>query len=83
MPLLENAWPWYVSGPLIGSTMLLLLFLGRRFGLSTNLKTVCSLAGAGKYSDYFRENWRGHAWTLVFALGGLLGGTLMTFMGSQ
>ena len=83
MPLLENAWPWYVSGPLIGSTMLLLLFLGRRFGLSTNLKTLCSLAGAGKYSDYFRENWRGHAWNLVFALGGLLGGTLMTFMGAK
>lgn len=83
MTILQHAWPWYVSGPLIGATMLLLLFLGRRFGLSTNLKTLCSLAGGGRYSDYFRENWRGQAWNLVFALGGLLGGALMTALGAK
>lgn len=83
MNLFSQGWPWYVSGPLIGATMLLLLFLGRRFGLSTNLRTLCSVAGAGRLSGYFAENWRNQAWNLVFALGALLGGALMVLLGAN
>ncbi len=83
MTIFSQGWPWYVSGPLIGATMLLLLFLGKRFGLSTNLKTLCSVGGAGKLSDYFAENWRGQTWNLVFALGALLGGALMVLLGAK
>jgi uncharacterized protein len=83
MNIFSQGWPWYVSGPLIGATMLLLLFLGRRFGLSTNLKTLCSVGGAGRFSDYFADNWRKESWNLVFALGALLGGALMVLLGAK
>lgn len=83
MALFANPWPWYASGAAIGLTMLTLLFLGRRFGLSTNLKTLCALGGAGRWSSYFADGWRPHAWNLMFALGALLGGALMTLLGAR
>lgn len=85
MAILTNPWPWYWSGAAIGLMMLTLLFLGRRFGLSTNLKTLCSLGGARRWtmSDYFSEGWRPHAWNLVFALGAVLGGALTALMGAK
>jgi uncharacterized protein len=79
--ILTQPWPWFVSGPLIGATMLLMLVLGKRFGLSTNLKTLCSLGGAGRWSGYFADHWRGHAWNLVFALGAVIGGAGMALLG--
>jgi uncharacterized membrane protein YedE/YeeE len=84
--LLTTPWPWYASGALIGFTMLTMLFLGRRFGLSTNLKTLCTLAGANrlsKYTNYFSDGWRPHLWNLVFALGAALGGTFMALAGAK
>lgn len=83
MTLLTQPWPWYVSGPLIGVTMLLMLFLGKRFGLSTNLKTICSLGGAGRLSGYFADGWRTHVWNLVFALGAVIGGAGMALLGAK
>jgi uncharacterized membrane protein YedE/YeeE len=81
--VLTTPWPWYASGALIGLTMLTMLFLGRRFGLSTNLKTLCALGGAGKWSTYFADGWRPHVWNLVFAAGAILGGALMTILGAK
>ena len=37
-----SPWPWYVVGPLIVSTMASLLLAGKRFGLSSNLQTLCA-----------------------------------------
>jgi len=56
--------------------MLLLILCGREFGVSSNLRTMCSIAGAGKFSSFFRFNWKEQSWNLTFALGSIIGGYL-------
>lgn len=72
--LILSPWPWYVSGPLIAGVMLLLVSWGKTFGVSSNLRTMCSLAGAGKYSHFFKFDWKEQIWNLVFIGGAILGG---------
>lgn len=69
-------WPWYVSGPLITGTMAILILLGKQFGMSANLRTICAVYGAGKLSDFFRYDWKAQQWNLIVALGVVLGGFL-------
>jgi len=76
LELIKEPWPWYVVGPLITLIMFLLLYSGGKFGVSSNLRTLCSIGGAGKLSEFFRFNWRGQIWNLVFILGAVLGGYL-------
>ncbi len=70
---LQAPFPWYLSGFLIGLTMLVLVYVGKTFGMSTNLKTLCSIAGAGKISDFF-EDWKDQKWNLLIVIGAILGG---------
>lgn len=79
MNWIYNPWPWYVSGPLIALTMFVLLFVGKQFGMSSNLRTLCSAAGAGRKSDFFKFNWKEERWNLTVMLGAVLGG----FIASQ
>lgn len=74
--MLTDPWPWYVVGPIIAAVMLALVSLGRAFAVSTNLRTMCSIAGAGKVSSFFRHDWKKDAWNLVFVMGALIGGAL-------
>jgi len=74
MELILNPWPWYVSGPLIALVMALLLYFGKNFGVSSNLRTMCAIGGAGKYSNFFKMNWRDYSWNLVVVLGAIIGG---------
>jgi uncharacterized protein len=83
MNILLQPWPWYVAGPLIALTLTILLFLGRNFGMSSNLRTLCSLAGAGRACAFFRFDYRSQLWNLVFAAGAVGGGLLMTLLGSE
>ncbi len=74
MSWIYEPWPWYVAGPIIALVMLLLLLFGKSFGLSANLRTVCSIAGAGRVADFFKFDWKKQIWNLVFVLGAILGG---------
>jgi len=74
MELLLNPWPWYVSGPLIALVMALLLFFGKTFGMSSNLRTMCAIGGAGKYSNFFKMNWKDYTWNLIVVTGAIIGG---------
>ena len=74
MEALLQPWPWYVSGPLIALTMAILVLLGKRFGMSSNLETLCSLGGAGKFVDYFKVDTRPRRWNLMVVIGALIGG---------
>jgi len=74
MEQLLNPWPWYISGPLIALVMALLLYFGKTFGMSSNLRTMCAIGGAGKFSDFFKMNWKDSAWNLVVVLGAIIGG---------
>ncbi|MGL1935828.1 MAG: YeeE/YedE family protein [Fibrobacterales bacterium] len=76
MEFLSQPWPWYVAGPLIVLTMFLLQWLGKRFGISSVLETTCTIAGAGKVSDYFKTDWKKEYWNYLFILGGILGGVI-------
>ncbi|MDO6597431.1 YeeE/YedE thiosulfate transporter family protein [Oceanihabitans sp. 2_MG-2023] len=74
MEFFLQPWPWYISGFLIACTMLLLLLMGKKFGMSSNLRTFCSICGAGKASDFFRFDWKMDSWNLLVVLGAMLGG---------
>lgn len=74
MNLILQAWPWYVSGPLIAFIMFLLLFTGKNFGMSANLRTMCTIGGAGKWSDFFRFDWKSQKWNLMVVFGSIIGG---------
>ena len=57
MALVSGAWPWYVAGPVIGLFVPALLLVGNRlFGVSSNLRHLCSAVLPGKL-DYFRYHW--------------------------
>lgn len=72
-------WPWYVAGPIIAVTMATLLLIGKRFGLSSNLRTMCAIAGADRLSDYFKFDWRAQRWNLLFIGGTVVGGAIARF----
>ena len=74
MEFLSQPWPWYVAGPLIAFIMLSLLLSGKRFGMSSNLRSMCAIMGAGKHCEFFDFNWKAQSWNLVFALGLIIGG---------
>ncbi len=74
MEWILDPWPWYVGGPLIATTMLVLIFLGKNFGFSSNLRTMCAMAGAGKSCDFFCFDWKAQTWNLLFLVGTIIGG---------
>lgn len=74
MNLIFQTWPWYVSGFIIGIIMLSLIYFGKAFGMSSNLRSLCSMAGAGKYVPFFDFDWKSQRWNLVVVLGAMLGG---------
>jgi uncharacterized membrane protein YedE/YeeE len=74
MDILLQPWPWYVSGPLISLILFLFFYFGKHFGVSSNLETLCTIAGADKFSDYFKKDWKERDWALVFLVGLIIGG---------
>jgi uncharacterized membrane protein YedE/YeeE len=74
MSWIYEPWPWYVAGPLIAATMAALLFAGKNFGMSSNLRTVCAALGADKSCDFFCFDWRGQRWNLLVMGGAIIGG---------
>ncbi len=74
----SQAWPWYVSGPLIAMIMFLLLWAGGNFGVSSNLRTLCAIGGAGRKSKFFDFKWKDQIWNLVFVIGAIIGGFIAT-----
>ena len=78
MEIVLQPWPWYVSGPLITLTMLLLIYFGKTFGMSSNLDSLCAMGGAGKFSEYFKFDWKTQRWNLIVVLGAVIGGFIAT-----
>lgn len=73
---LNQPWPWYVAGPMVGLTVPALLLLGNKhFGISANLRHVCAICLPGRI-PFFRYDWKKEAWNLFFAAGITLGGLL-------
>ena len=74
MDFLFQPWHWFLSGFLIALTMLILILLGKRFGMSSNLRTFCAMCGGGKASEFFRFDWKNDIWNLLVVIGAIIGG---------
>lgn len=80
---LLEPWPWYVSGPLIGLTVpILLLLTGRNFGISSSLRHLGAACLPNSKLPYLSKNynWRDHIGSLIFVLGVLIGGFVGNFL---
>lgn len=81
MELILQPWPWYVAGPLIALIMFLLIFMGKQFGMSSNLRTLCTMCGADSKASFFDFNWRAQKWNLIVIIGAAIGGFIaMNFL---
>ena len=76
MNFIYEPWPWYVAGPLIALVMFTLLFAGKQFGMSSNLRTMCTIGGAGNANDFFKFDWKKQRWNLVVMVGAIIGGCI-------
>ncbi|WP_020567894.1 YeeE/YedE family protein [Neolewinella persica] len=76
--IIQGPWHWSVSGLLISGVMFALLYAGKQFGVSSNLRTMCSIAGAGKNVDFFKFDWKAQRWNLLFIGGAVIGGFIAT-----
>jgi uncharacterized membrane protein YedE/YeeE len=84
LELLRQPWPWYTSGAAIAFIMVLLLYFGKSFGVSSNLRTICTIAGAGKKVEFFDFDWKTQKWNLLFIFGAVLGGVISsTLLGND
>ena len=82
---LLQPWPWYVSGPLIGLTVPILLILtGKNLGISSSLRHIGAACVPNSKLPYLGEhyNWRDHIWNLIFVggivAGGFIGNVLLS-----
>ena len=80
MDFILNPWPWYVSGPLLAIIMFVLIYMGKTFGMSSNLRTFCAMAGAGKNTEFFNFDWKSQKWNLMVVLGAVIGGFIAHFL---
>jgi uncharacterized membrane protein YedE/YeeE len=80
---ISGSWPWYVAGPIIGLFVPALLLAGNKvFGVSSNLRHLCSAVAPGSL-EYFRYDWRKQGlWNLVFLLGIMTGGFIASHAGA-
>ena len=78
MEIISHTWHWSVSGFLIGMIMLALIYFGKVFGMSSNLRSLCSMTGIGKKVSFFDWDWKSQRWNLVVVFGAMIGGFVAT-----
>lgn len=74
MNWIQQPWPWYVAGFLIGLMPGILLLLGnKKFGISSSFRDICAMCVPAKLS-FFQYDWRQNLWNFYFIAGSILGG---------
>lgn len=81
MDILFKPWPWYVTGPIIGlSVPLLLLFDNKKLGVSSTLRQVCAACFPAKI-PFLHYDWKKESWNLYLVggmiIGGFIGGKIL------
>ncbi len=72
--ILRQPWPWYISGPLIGLMVPVLLIAGNKtFGISSSLRHICAVCIPAKI-PFFTYDWKKEIWNLVLVAGIVIGG---------
>ena len=71
---ISQPWHWAVSGAMIVFVMFLLTWFGGSFGVSSNLRALCAIGGAGDKISFFDYDWKSQIWNLVFIGGAVIGG---------
>ncbi|MFW6063803.1 MAG: YeeE/YedE family protein [Chloroflexota bacterium] len=80
---LLQPWPWYISGPLLGLTVpLLLLLTGQNFGVSSSLRHIGAACAPGSDLPYLSKdyNWRDNIWNIVFVGGVIIGAFIGNYL---
>lgn len=76
LQVLQQPWPWYVAGALIGLIVPALLILGNKhFGISANLRHACAACFPAGIK-FFQYNWKKESWNFFF-VGGILVGAII------
>lgn len=78
LEFIRQPWPWYISGFAISLIMVMLLYFGKSFGFSSNLRTICSISGAGNRVKFFDFDWHKEIWNLLFLVGSIIGGYIVS-----
>ena len=75
LDFLMNPWPWWLTGPLIGLAVpLMILVGGRNLGISSSFRHICPAVLPRSSLAYFRSHdWRKESWSLFFVAGLALG----------
>lgn len=80
MNWINQPWPWYIAGPLIGLIVPLLLLIGNKsFGISSSLRHICAACFPANIS-FFKYDWKKEAWNLFFVFGIFLGGIITVML---
>lgn len=77
---IQQPWPWYVSGPLIGLMVPLLLYLGNKpFGISSSMRHFCAACFPSnvKFFDY---DWKAESWNMIYVAGVIVGGFIAGYL---
>lgn len=72
---ISEPWPWWISGPLLGTIVPILLVLKHQFGVSSIFKHICKATGIGR-SVYFQYSLREQLWQIFFVIGIILSGII-------
>lgn len=74
LEFIQQPWPWYIAGPLIGLTVPTLLIIGNKtFGISSSLRHICASCIPANI-PFFKYEWKKEIWNLFFVLGIFVGG---------
>lgn len=80
MNWINQPWPWYIAGPLIGLIVPTLLLIGNKsFGISSSLRHICAACFPANIS-FFKYDWKKEIWNLFFVGGILIGGILTMWL---
>ncbi|WP_189765264.1 YeeE/YedE family protein [Vicingus serpentipes] len=75
--ILKQPWPWYISGPLLGLIVPMLLIIdNKKFGVSSIFKHFCTLSRVSK-NEYFTYSVRSYFWNFLFVLGVIISGFIL------
>lgn len=73
MEFFTQPWPWYVTGPLLGLMVPVLLLAGNKhFGISSTMRHICA-ACIPTNLGFFKYDWKKEMWNLVLTLGLIIG----------